>query len=195
MLYGVGLGLDKELVTLRAVKVIEEADEVIVPGKMAYDIVRGIREPRIVEFPMGKGEKVAKDLAEEFAKRNDENIAFCCIGDPAFYSTFHHVVEELLKIKPDAELELVPGVSSISCALAKSKTFVNNSALITTQSFGEADVAVVLKVKKPREAEMRLRELGFSKFVLLENMFTDGEKIYHEMPESASYFSVLVARK
>ncbi len=195
MLYGVGLGLDRELMTLRAVKVVEEADEVIVPGKMAYDIVKDIREPRIVEFPMGRGEEVARSLAEELAKRSDENIAFCCIGDPMLYSTFHHVVEELLKVKPDAELEIVPGVSSISCALAKSKTFVSSSALITTQSFSEVDVAVVLKVKNPKEAEVRLRKLGFSKFVLLENMFTDGEKVYYEMPEKASYFSVMVARK
>jgi len=36
--------------------------------------------------------------------------------------------------------------------------------------------------------------MGFSKFVLLENMFMD-EKIHYEMPESSSYFSVMVAKK
>lgn len=195
MLYGVGLGLDRELMTFKAVKIIKGADEVIVPGKMAYDIIKDIRDPRIVEFPMGKSEKVAKSLAEELASRNDENIAFCCIGDPVMYSTFHHVAEELLRIKPDAKLEIVPGVSSISCALAKSKIFVNGSAYITTQNFDETDVMVILKVKEPKKVEERLRKLGFSKFVLLENMFMKGEKIYCEMPENSSYFSVMVARK
>ena len=54
MLYGVGLGLSKELMTLRAVKVIEEADEVIVPSKIACDIVKDIRERESWSFQWGK---------------------------------------------------------------------------------------------------------------------------------------------
>ncbi len=193
MLYGVGLGPgDRKLMTIRAVEVIKAVDEVIVPGKMAYDLVKDVREPRIVEFPMGSSEKVAKDLAAEIAERDDE-VAFCCLGDPMFYSTFHHVVEELLRLRPDYRIEIVPGVSSISAALAKAKVFVSNSVLITTQNLEGLDTVVVLKAKKPAELERKLREQGFTSFVLLENMFMEGEKICTEMPERASYFSVLIA--
>jgi len=194
MLYGVGVGLTKKHLTLEAIEVIKRVDEVIVPGSMAYEIVKEFREPRVVEFPMGEGEKVARRLAEELANRSGD-FAFCCIGDPVFYSTFHHLVRELRRIKPDYPIRIIPGISSISVALAKTETFVGNSAIITTQDFGEFDVAVVLKVKKPREVERKLREDGFKFFTLLEKIFMDGEKCYVEMPEKSSYFSVLVAKK
>jgi len=195
LLYGVGIGLTKEHLTLEAIKVIKKVDEVIVPGKMAYEIIKDIREPRIVEFPMGKSEEVVKNLAMEIASRLNEEIAFCCIGDPVFYSTFHHLVDELRNIKPDAEIRIIPGISSISTAMALTETFVSNSAIISTPDFSETEVAVILKVKNPKDVEKKLREKGFKKFFLLEKMFMEGEAFYEEMPENSSYFSVLVARR
>jgi precorrin-2/cobalt-factor-2 C20-methyltransferase len=191
----VGIGLTKEHLTLEAIKVIKKVDEVIVPGKMAYEIIKDIREPRIVEFLMGKSEEVVKNLAMEIASRLNEEIAFCCIGDPVFYSTFHHLVDELRNIKPDAEIRIIPGISSISTAMALTETFVSNSAIISTPDFSETEVAVILKVKNPKDVEKKLREKGFKKFFLLEKMFMEGEAFYEEMPENSSYFSVLVARR
>jgi precorrin-2/cobalt-factor-2 C20-methyltransferase len=195
LLYGIGLGPgDRKLITLKAVEVIKAADEVIVPGTMAYNLIKNFCKARIVEFPMRRGKEIAKSLAAELAERSDENIAFCCLGDPVFYSTFHHVASELLKIKPNFEIEIIPGISSISCALAKAKLFVTNSAFITTQEFNDVDIAVVLKAKKPKEIEIKLREMGFMKFLLIEKMFMD-ERIHEEMPEKADYFSVLLGWK
>ncbi len=195
-LYGVGIGLDKSHLTLRAIEVIKEADEVIVPGNMARNIVADVREPRMVEFPMGKSEEVAKKLGEELATRCvNERIAFCCIGDPVFYSTFHHVVDEVLRINPEVDIEIVPGITSVTASLAKAKVFVNESVLITTQDFAQTDVAVVLKAKKPREIAEKLKTMGFKDFILVENMFMDGERILKVMPERASYFSVLIGLK
>ncbi|MET1123799.1 MAG: SAM-dependent methyltransferase [Archaeoglobaceae archaeon] len=194
MLYGVGIGLAKQHLTLEAVDVIKRVDEVIVPGKMAYEVVREIREPRIVEFPMGRGEDVARELAAEIAEKSYD-VAFCCIGDPCLYSTFAHLVSELRKIDPDYPIKIVPGISSVAVALAVTQTFVTGSALIATQDFEEADVAIVLKVKNPRKAVEKLKKLGFSDFFLLERLFMDGERISREIPERADYFSVLVARR
>lgn len=196
MLYGVGLGPgDRKLLTLRAIEVIESADEVIVPGKMAYDLVKHIREPRLVEFPMGKSEDVARSLGKELSERTDEEIAFCCLGDPVLYSTFHHVVEELRKYNPQVQIEIIPGVTSVSCALAKTLVFVNESMLLTTQDFHEVSVAVVLKAKNLKRIKKELVRKGFNSFKLIENMFLDGERIYDEIPEKAGYFSVLIARR
>ncbi len=196
MLYGVGLGPgDRKLLTLRAVEVIESVDEVIVPGRMAYDLVKHLREPRLVEFPMGESEDVARSLGKELSERIDEEIAFCCLGDPVFYSTFHHVVEELRRCNPRARVEIIPGVTSISCALAKTLVFVNESMLLTTQDFREVSVAVVLKAKNLGRIKKELVRRGFNSFKLVENMFLDGERIYDEVPEKAGYFSVLIARR
>ena len=198
LLYGIGIGLHKSHLTLRAIEIINEADEVIVPGKMAYNIVADVRKPRIVEFPMGDGNKVAKKLGKELANRCiNEQIAFCCLGDPVFYSTFHHVVVETLKFNPEVEIEIIPGISSISASLAKAKIFVKDSMVLTAQNFVDSypSLAVVLKAKNPEKVAKKLKKEGFKEFVLVENMYMDGERISKDMPEEASYFSVLIAKK
>lgn len=194
MLYGVGIGLARQHLTLEAVEIIKKVDEVIVPGKMAYEIIKDIREPRIFEFPMGRSEMVVKELAKEISERDDD-IAFCCLGDATLYSTFHHLVKELRRIKPDYPITIIPGISSVSVALAKSMTFVDSPILITTPGKFNADIAAILKVKNPREMEMRLKEMGFFEFKLFENMFMENERICSEMPEKSGYFSILIARR
>ncbi len=196
MLYGVGLGPgDRRLLTFKAVEVIQEADEVIVPGKMAYNIIKDITNPRIVEFPMGRSEEVAKKIGKEVARRGDELIAFCCLGDPVFYSTFHRVVKEVRKNNPNIKVEIIPGISSFSCALGKTLTFVNGSMLLTTQDFSDVDVAVVLKAKRSGDIERELRKKGFNKFLLVKKMFMDGEGVHNTIPERSSYFSILIGLK
>lgn len=196
MLYGVGLGPgDKKLLTLKAVEVIENSDEVIVPGSMAFEVIKDIRKPRIFEFLMGKGIEASKELGKELAKRSEEVIAFCCLGDPTLYSTFHHLWKEVTMANPEAEVEIIPGITSASSALAKSKTFVDSSMHVTSQDFYEEDTIAVMKAKKPKEIEQELRKLGYNHFVLLERMYTEEERITDELPEKASYFSVLVGKK
>lgn len=195
MLYAVGLGPgDKGLLTMKAVEVIKRADEVIVPGKMAYELVEDIREPRIVEFPMGNADKVVRSLAEEIAFKSSD-VAFCCLGDPMFYSTFHHLYKELLRINPGIEVEIIPGITSISCALAKARVFVEKSLLVTTPDFAETEVVVVMKSKKPKEIAEKLREMGFADFWFVERMFMQGERITSDLPETADYFSIVVAKR
>ena len=196
MLYGVGLGPgDKELLTLRALRVIREAGEVIVPGMRAYSLVADIREPRVVEFPMGGGAVAAKKLGEELAGRcESEDVAFCCLGDPLLYSTFHDTAAEVLWRNPRVEVRIIPGVTSFSAALAELGVFVDSSLLVTTVDFEDADVVVVLKATRPRDIEERLRKRGYKKFMLVEKLFMEGARVLRgEMPERASYFSIVVA--
>lgn len=195
MLYAIGLGPgDKNLLTIKAVEVIKKAEEVIVPGKMAYELVKDIREPRIVEFPMGSADRVVKSLAEEIAFKSCD-VAFCCLGDPMLYSTFRNLYNELVKINPKIEVEIVPGITSVSCALAKAKIFVEKALLVTTPEFSEADVFVVMKSKKPREIAEKLKSKGFADFWLVERMFMEGERITKNLPENADYFSLVVAKR
>ncbi len=195
MLYGVSLGPgDVELLTFKAVRIIREADEVIVPGDVAARIVRSFREPKIVEFPMGKGREVAKKLASEIVERCvRERIAFCCLGDATLYSTFSQLAEEVLKLNPKVEIEIVPGVSSVSAALAKMKVFVTKSILITTDF--EPEVVAVMKAKRSREVSERLKKEGYGDIRIAQRLYMDGEKISDEIPEFADYLSILVGVK
>lgn len=195
MLIGVSLGPgDPELMTLKAVRVIKEADEVIVPGENAEKLVKPYREPRLVEFPMGKGHEVAKKLAEEIAGRcRNEDIAFCCIGDALLYSTFSQLAEEVLKIEPNVELKIVPGVSVVFSALALTKIFVKKSLLITVDF--EPEVVAVLKAKKSGEIAEKLRSMGYSELKFLERLHMEGQRISDEIPREADYFSLILGVK
>ncbi|MDI9643344.1 MAG: SAM-dependent methyltransferase [Archaeoglobales archaeon] len=195
MLYGVSLGPgDPELLTLKAIRVLKEANEVIVPGENAEKLVRQFREPRIVEFPMGKGQEVARKLAEELVERiKKEKIAFCCIGDAVLYSTFSELAEEVLKLDPSAEIEIVPGVSVVFSALAMTRTFVKKSLLITTNF--EEEVIAVMKAKRSGEIAEKLRAMGFTELKFVEKLFMEGQRISKEIPNEADYFSLILGVK
>ncbi|MEM2191320.1 MAG: SAM-dependent methyltransferase [Archaeoglobaceae archaeon] len=195
MLYGVSLGPgDPELLTLKAIRVLKEANEVIVPGENAEKLVRRFREPRIVEFPMGKGQEVARKLAKELVERiKKETIAFCCIGDAVLYSTFSELAEEVLKLDPSAEIEIVPGVSVVFSALAMTRTFVKKSLLITTNF--EEEVIAVMKAKRSGEIAEKLRAMGFTELKFVEKLFMEGQRISKEIPNEADYFSLILGVK
>ncbi len=191
MLYGVSLGLSVDHLTLRAVEVIERADEVIVPGEMAAKIVGVFREPRVVEFPMGRGRNVAERLAGELADRCvDEDVAFCCIGDVTLYSTFSRVLESVRRLNPEIEFEIIPGISSVSAALARLGVTVSGGLLITTD-LSEPEVIAVLKARRSGNIARKLEEMGYT-VAIAERLFMGGERVSREIPELADYFSVLV---
>ena len=62
MLIGLGLGPgDKELLTLRAVRLLRSADTVFVPGNMAKGLVDDYCEPVVLDFPMVDDENAISD--------------------------------------------------------------------------------------------------------------------------------------
>jgi precorrin-2/cobalt-factor-2 C20-methyltransferase len=199
MLIGVGLGPgDPELLTLKAVKAIEEADEVIVPGKLAYDVVSRYRVPRLVEFPMGRSEKIENKLSEELARRCiKEDVVFATLGDAAFFSTFQHIAIKTKQKNPDVEIQMIPGVPSFTAVFSKLNLFVDAPFLVTTPDIGNAEYAVILKAKKPAEVAEKLANDGYRQFIVAERIFMEEEKVeivsrVGGVRENADYFTLLV---
>ena len=105
-IYGIGVGPgDPELMTLKAVRLIREADVIAIPGKeketcTAYQIALGavpeIDEKEIIPvvFPMTKNETVLKESHETAVKSlsalmdQGKTIAFLILGDVTVYSTY-----------------------------------------------------------------------------------------------------------
>ena len=138
---GIGPG-DPELMTLKAVRVLERVPCIIVPkgreegASLALSIVRkelNLDGKEIVEayFPMRKTrgdtaenpelDEKWSETAESILARLDRGIdaAFITIGDPAIYSTFFYLYDRLLTARPELKIEIVPGISSINASAAR----------------------------------------------------------------------------
>jgi len=208
MLIGVGLGPgDPELLTLKAINVLKNSDEVIAPGKIAFNIVSQYCNPRLVDIPMNnKADEVIYSLAEEFCRRcKREDIAFAAIGDIMIYSTFRHIVEEVKEIDSSIDIKTVPGISIFTSIFSKIGTFVDQPMLVTTQKkifegyieeCGKK-VIVVLKVKRPWDIINNLKKYGYNDFVLVKRAYMDDEEMLYniDIPKESDYFTTLVGWK
>jgi precorrin-2/cobalt-factor-2 C20-methyltransferase len=136
---GVGPG-DPELITLKAVKALQAADIICIPKShankpsLAFTMVKNILEerekaPEILEliFPMTKDElgnkglwtKNAGIIADKVA--SGKVVAFITLGDPMFYSTFIYLFQSLKEEYPKLQLEIIPGVTSLTACAASAK--------------------------------------------------------------------------
>lgn len=140
-LVGVGVGPgDPELVTVKAVRVLRDADLVLVPVMAADE--RGRAEATVrahaddqrvrrVVFALnertdrGRRESAwdaaARAVAEAFAA-GAGTVAFATIGDPNVYSTFTYLAETVRALVPGAEVETVPGITAMQDLAARSGT-------------------------------------------------------------------------
>ncbi len=142
-LWGVGLGPgDPELVTVKAARVIAEADVVAYhSARHGHSIARGIAEPYLrpgqleehlvyplttetTEHPGGYAgaiEDFYRESAERIAVHLEagRNVALLAEGDPLFYSSYMHM-HTRLTLRFDAVI--VPGVTSVSAASAATAT-------------------------------------------------------------------------
>ncbi|MDO9539704.1 MAG: cobalt-factor II C(20)-methyltransferase [Methanocalculus sp.] len=202
MLIAVGLGPgDPELLTIKAVRLLREADAVFVPGEMAYNLVEPYRSDAVtLDFPMTSDESYIEACMEENAKRiapyaMKGTAIFGIIGDPNFFSTFSRLTAILKRDHPEIECETVPGISSITAFASVAGVPISRSFSVSDGS--DPDVSITLKVRHPKQAAERLRGEGYSEFILVERMFMEGMAVFsgNELPDESSYFSILYARK
>ena len=201
MLVGLGLGPgNPDLLTLRAVRLLKEADAVFVPGRIAHDLVIPYREPVMLDFPMTDDEKKIRQCmvanAAKIAPVADNGLAvFGILGDPNFFSTFSRLCAVIAETHPKVEFRTEPGISSITAFAAAAGVPVNTSFAVSDGSTPAA--GIFLKVRRPRKKAAELRSEGYSDFVLVERMFFPDMKVYRneDLPAESDYMSVMYARK
>jgi len=164
---GVGPG-DPELLTLRAVRVLGEADVVITPvgdrseASLAQSIVAEYLDPRRQQiltrtFPMRQPaeqlESAWRSIAGEIAAlvRAGKRVVFVTLGDPFLYSTFLYLYRELQRDYPDVPVESVPGVSSLLAAASLARMPLG---------LGDETLTVVPATADAEEIEAALRRSG-----------------------------------
>ncbi len=128
--YGIGVGPgDPELLTVKAIKAIEQVDVLIAPktekkdGSVALTVAKPYlkKDVEIVYqvFPMVKGFAENSTDAWETNKqeilellRSGKNVAFLTIGDPMFYSTYIYVFR--LLENEGVDIQTIPGIPAFA---------------------------------------------------------------------------------
>src|SRR6478672_11914248 len=158
-LWGVGLGPgDPELVTVKAARVIAEADVIAYhSARHGRSIARGIAEPYLrgdqieehLVYPVttettehaggyaGAMEDFYREAADRIAVHLDagRDVALLAEGDPLFYSSYMHMHTRLTE-RFDAVI--VPGVTSVSAASAATGTPLVQGDEVLTMLPGDA---------------------------------------------------------
>ncbi|HZC19215.1 MAG TPA: precorrin-2 C(20)-methyltransferase [Rubrobacteraceae bacterium] len=137
-LVGVGVGPgDPELLTIKGLSALKDADEVFVPvgdtGEVgrAEAVVRAHLGPdraaRLL-FALSNDERARAENWERAANkvaaplREKKTCAFATIGDPNLYSTFTYLTEALGKVMPEVDVETIPGITAMQDLASRSGT-------------------------------------------------------------------------
>jgi precorrin-2/cobalt-factor-2 C20-methyltransferase len=141
-LVGVGMGPgDPELVTVKAVRVLREADLVVVPvmdpheqGRAEATVRAHLDHDRIERLVFALDDRggataerlsawdAAADAVAAHLNDYGGTVAFATIGDPNVYSTFTYLADAVCERAPEAEIETVPGITAMQDLAARSGT-------------------------------------------------------------------------
>lgn len=141
---GVGVGPgDPELVTVKGVRVLREADVVFVPvlepsadeiGRAEATVLAHVGPKRVrrIAFALDDRsgasrrrndawDRAGATVAEAFDK-GAATVAFATIGDPNVYSTFSYLAQTVQQLNPEVDVETVPGITAMQDLAARSAT-------------------------------------------------------------------------
>ena len=221
-LYGVGVGPgDPELITMKAFRLLKEADVVAVPDKgtgekTALNIVSDYVDDSKIQFfptPMIRDKAELQRNYEAQADRicglldQGKTVVFITLGDPTIYSTYYYVHE--IVAQRGYEAELIPGVPSFCAVAARLGTSLceRSQRLLIIPASSSAEDALQVKANKVfmkagsgiLDLKDKLREAGLlEQAFAVENCSMENEKIYArlaDMEEPTGYFSIVVVKE
>lgn len=222
-LYGIGVGPgDPELLTLKALRVIKEADVIAVPGEkptetVAYKIVEGAypeladktllpvhmpmtKDPELLERHHQEGTSLIQKELEE-----GRTVAFLTLGDPTVYSTYIYVHKRIKEM--GYETEIISGITSFCAVAAKLNTGLVEKAdmlHIIPASYQIEDALKLPGTKVFMKAGKKLKTVKEEILVsgeqgmMVENCGMPDEKIYtklEDIPDTAGYYSLIIVGK
>jgi precorrin-2/cobalt-factor-2 C20-methyltransferase len=227
ILYGISVGTgDPELITVKGLRLLQKLPIVAFPkGKgsqkgIAQSIIKSYLQPHqyqlALDFPYLQDPQILSQSWEKAALtvweflQQGKDIAFACVGDVSFYSTFTYLAQTLQKLDPDAKIQAIPGVSSpmaAAAALALPLTMQDQSLAVLPvlytldqleQVLNWAEVVVLLKVSSVYHGVwqvLRKRNLLDRAWVVERASFPQ-QVIYQNLGDyptlNLSYFSILI---
>ena len=141
-LVGVGVGPgDPELVTVKGVRVLQEADLVVVPvmdpveqGRAEATVRANVTHDRLRRLVFALDDRggptaqrlsaweAAADAVAEQLRTSGGTVAFATIGDPNVYSTFTYLADAVRERLPEVVVETVPGITAMQDLASRSGT-------------------------------------------------------------------------
>lgn len=221
-LFGVGVGPgDKELITVKALRVLQEADVIMAPKMKsgettAYNIIQEYVEGKPVmecTMPMSKDfEALAKNyemLADGIEKElsQNKNVAFITLGDPTVYSTYMQL--NTIIGKRGYETEIIPGITSFCAAAARLNMPLcerDEPLLILPASYEKTremlnfpGTKVLMKASREilNTRDALVEEGLIDRAAMVECCGMENEKVYldmRELEEKSSYFSLVIVK-
>jgi precorrin-2/cobalt-factor-2 C20-methyltransferase len=168
---GCGPG-DPELLTIKAVDVIKNAEVVFAPTakedrpSIALSVAKKYlsKSAKTVSlmFPMLKDKEALKGYWKENAEqiaaavRSGKKVVYLTVGDPSIYSTWIYIHRELTKNYRYIEIDIVPGIASMFAFAAEAKISLAE---------GEETLAIVPACYDMDELQMSAIPLSFSRMV------------------------------
>lgn len=229
-LFGVGVGPgDPELITRKAIRVINEADVIFTAAstKNNYSLAMKIAEPYIsdnadiqnLSFPMIK-DKIESSKAWDYNAekiaillKQGKTAAFITLGDPVTYSTFGYILTAMETIMPQADIEIVPGITSFHAAAARCNRILveaEETLAIMSGAYGGDNIraiaekvdkiAIVKAYKNTEDINKALKETGFNKkSIAISKCGRDGEEIIDNIEDlekrKPDYWTLILAGK
>ncbi len=221
--YGVGVGPgDPELMTLKAVRLIQENDIIAVPGKKPHDavaykiaeaVVPEIAEKTLVPIymPMVKDYELIHKEHEKGARiiesylDQGKNVVYLTLGDSTIYCTFSYL-QHILEAD-GYQVKLVSGIPSFCAAAARlnlplvewdEPLHVIPAVHKTDEPLVyEGNYVLMKSASHMKEVKKLLLESGM-KVQAVENCSMETEKVYRsldEIPDDAGYFSLIIAKE
>ena len=218
ILYGVGTGPgDPELLTLKAIRIIKEADVIAVPNEIPensipYRTVAAVypelasKEILPVPFLTEPDQEARQAVREENADRiaaildQGRSVAFLTIGDPSIYTTYSYVFAILAP--RGYTCEMISGVPSFCGASARLNTTLcggnERLEIIPGGMGGDAGSTQIYMKYESRFPEL-IRELKArgEKPMVIENCCLEGERAFPDadhLPEDIGYFNIVISR-
>jgi precorrin-2/cobalt-factor-2 C20-methyltransferase len=212
-LFGVGVGPgDPELITVKAVRVIKEADIIFTAAssKNSYSLAVEIASPYIsstakiehLGFPMTKETDeveaawIANAKQISASMKEGKAVVFLTLGDPTTYSTFGYILKKMKLIMPEADIETIPGITSFHAASARLNRILvegEESLLVTSGAYGGdrirqvkevENVAIVKAYKNITDINMALKDAGlYSKGVAVSKCGRKNEEIIESLDD------------
>ncbi len=221
-LYGVSVGPgDPELLTLKAIRAIREADVIAVPNighgrqtalSIAAEHIKG--KPQIeCSTPMTRDAQVRQAAYAENARRICEflaegrNVAYLCLGDIGVYASFAPVNERVRAAGYD--VEIIPGVTSFSASAARlGMVLCEGSERLLVSPVMSGNVDEILNVpankvfmksgKAVHDLRDKLEARGeLDRASMVANCGLPDEKVFPhlaDIDEDGDYFSVVIVK-